>query len=698
MKHVGISWVVVTTLLTATALALAACGGGGGGGTPPAPPPTGMKISGEVLQPSAETMLRVGKLGALAPTTLLEPAPNATVELWEVDDDGDLIGVEPIATTMASLTGSWQFTLPVGMDLNAKLVVRVVLASGTMRGQVVTEFVTISPLSEFILQTLTSDGNDLGNVSPNDVITLKGYVEQADISKALDTGAVDEAIMALNEQFGDDTGYDSLLDQSQQPAGDATTATGQYWYADIGTQINSFGYSLAGVETAEFDVVGYADGTGTATSLGATSLLVVQPFSNPPPTAFTYNLQWLLEIEGPDAFGGTFSQNADGSIVVLEPFEEDICDDLSPCAGTGWRYPENTVTFCPVSQAPENGVYAAVTTERGVQYGLTGDGVIDTTNPLGVEVSYYVELLAKKGLVPNTTIDGKVYGVLTFGQWMAAGGPRSAIVGLAALQPTATGPGAGTLAHESAELGLHRIPNAPPPSATVAWENTGGDPNDPEPEEDAESGIPYTLDESTGEMTIGSGADQQKVFIGNGGDVLFWGHGEGENGIEGEVDFGVGVRLPTGEQPTVTAGSYKVLWMDLCYGEGGGTEITRSVAATIEFDPLLPPLQAVTGVVGPSLNLMGTGVFRTKMSDGDTDPDGGNDDLDLSGTWTWEDIGTPGLMTFSLTEDSDTIHGRGFMNFDGSFGVFGLWSSQLDGSHGDACVGIALLIRQPSTE
>ena len=88
-------------------------------------------------------------------------------------------------------------------------------------------------------------------------------------------------------------------------------------------------------------------------------------------------------------------------------------------------------------------------------------------------------------------------------------------------------------------------------------------------------------------------------------------------------------------------------------------------------------------------------VDGTVLHDADTAPTGGNDDLSLTGHWSWDDPETPGALSFTLEEDGDVIHAQGFMNFDGSFGVFRLWSSQLEGEGGDACIGIALLIREP---
>ena len=71
------------------------------------------------------------------------------------------------------------------------------VADGRAHGQVVTEFVSISPLSEFVLQTLAGSAGGLGNVTPAEVITLKGYVEEADLSQQLDTDDIDEALANL---------------------------------------------------------------------------------------------------------------------------------------------------------------------------------------------------------------------------------------------------------------------------------------------------------------------------------------------------------------------------------------------------------------------------------------------------------------------------------------------------------------------
>ena len=695
------TWATLVALLLGAPLVLASCGGGGGGSsgggiTPP--PEPGLEIDGRVLQPSVENpSLRIAKLGFYAPTTLLDPVPGAIVELWEVDDDGNLLGTDPIGTTTASITGDWRITLPAGTNLHAKLVVLTRLGPDVLRGQVVSEFVTISPLSEFVLRSLTSDGHDLGNVSPTDVITLSGYVEEADLRKVLDTGSIDDALLGLASHFGEDTGFDTIVDDSQQPSADATSATGRYWYSDTGTQLNSFMYALSSLEVGEFDVVGHADGTGTATAAGLTSIVMAQPLMMQP-MGFSYGLVYEIEVEDPDAFGSTFSHNADGTVTVLQPFEEEICDPLSPCAGTGWRYAPATASFCPVSQRGDNGVYAAMVTERGIQYSLTGEGTIDADSPLGTSTSYYMELLAKQGPVLNADVHDTIYGAVAFGQGMASGKGDREVVGarvgiyLQADEGTATG----ELGFDIEELRLRRTPDEQPPTAYVRWDDTGpGGEDDPEPTTAGTSGIPYTLDEATGRLVYGLEGDERQAFFGNGGDVVLMSDSMGENEGAAENYFGIGVRLPTEGQPMIDEGNYKVLWMDLCYGESGAMEVTRSVGATLDFQLAQMLVPGITSVVEPPLALTGSGVFRMKMHDADTAPTGGNDDLSLTGHWSWDDSETPGALSFTLEEDGDVIHAQGFMNFDGSFGVFRLWSSQLEGEGGDACIGIALLIREP---
>lgn len=695
MNQQRILWVATAVLVLGMTLALAGCGGGGGG-SPPAPPaPAGLEITGDALQPVPDNPMLTGKLATNVPTAVLEPVPNATVELWEVDDSGALVGSAPINSVMASLTGSWKMTLPPGTDLNAKLVVLVRLAAGDMRGQVVSEHVTISPLSEFVLETLTSDGNDLGNVSPADVITLNGYVAAADVSKALGKGSLDEALQALDSQFADDTGYDSIVDTSQQPAGDATDVAGDYWYLDLGLQVSSFQYQLCAAEEGEFRVVGGADGTGTAQALGLTSFQLVQVATQPPPLAeaiaLDYQLLWEVDVETPDAFTVDFTRNADGSLAVIEPFEEDICDPMSPCVGTGWRYPANAATFCPISPAPDNGVFAALVTERGVQYGLTPEGVIDTTNPLGTSYTYYLELLAKKGPVSNLDLDGRDFGWISFGRLMEAGAGRrllSAGLGLVSFDPPA-----GEVTLELAELSLERLPDGT--AALLAWDAVDGDENSPVPTIDGQEVAPYSLDEATGEVTISAGApEQSKAFLANGGDFLMWRESEGMNEAYGENLINVAVRLPDEAPPDITNRDYKVLWMDLCYGEEGGTEMARTVGASLRF---MPPQNNLAAISLPGLSLAGTGVYRQKANDLDTEPVGGNDELTLLGDWAWSGE-APGLMQFTVSEDGDDLYAQGFMNHDGTFGIFGLYSSQMNGSYGDACLGIALLIQQPSNE
>ncbi|MDF1701652.1 MAG: hypothetical protein P1V36_10900, partial [Planctomycetota bacterium] len=432
-------------------------------------------------------------------------------------------------------------------------------------------------------------------------------------------------------------------------------------------------------------------------ALGTTSFQAVQVATQPPHPAATvaldYQLLWEVDVETLDAFTADFTRNADGSLAVIAPFEEEICDPLSPCAGTGWRYPANAATFCPISPAPDNGVFAALVTERGVQYGLTPEGVIDTTNPLGTSYSYYLELLAKKGPVSNQDLGGRDFGWISFGRLMEAGAGRrllSAGLGLVSFDPQA-----GQVTRQLEELSLERLPDGM--AAQLAWEDTDGDPNEPLPTSDGQETTAYVLDEATGEVTLDPLAppsEQAKAFLANGGDFLMWRESEGMNEAYGENLINVAVRLSDEASPDVVFRDYKVLWMDLCYGEGGGTEMARTVGATLRF---MPPENNLAAISLPALSLAGTGVYRQKANDLDTDPEGGNDELNLIGEWEWAGPGDPpGLMRFTVSEEGDNLYAQGFMNHDGTFGIFGLYSSQLNGSDGDACLGIALLIQQPS--
>lgn len=698
------TFVTTLAMITCGALVLMSCGGGGGG-----TPPTGMTVSGDVLAPSSLSMtLHLGKIGAVGPLALLDPVPNATVELWEVDDSGNLIGTTPIATTMASLTGAWSFTLPVGLDLSANLVVRTILPTGTMHGQVVTDFISISPLSEFVLQSLASSAGGLGNVTTAEVVTLRGYVEEADLSKTLDTDDINEALSNLADKFVGNAGFDTLVATLAQPSADATALAGDYWYVDISAEVNSFGYTQCWAANAEVRITGEMDGSGTATSLSEAATGVSQVAGPLPPTLnalyaidWSYGLQWFVDIEDADDFTAGFTRSADGTVTLLSPFEESICDVGSPCEGTGWRWPAFTTTFCPIRLDPANGVFVASVTERSVQYGLTPGGVVDAANPLGAAYHYYMEFLAKKGALTNTALDGTTFGLMHWGQSMEAGPGERLLWGGKSIAIFSADPGAttGSIDHRSDSYGLIRTPAAyPGTTASVMWMDDDGDINHPEYGTD-DGILPYMLDETSGLLTISPAAppdEQGRAYLGNGGDFLMWREWDGMNDSYGENVVSVGVRLATSANPSIDGRTYKVLWQDVCYGQDGATEMSRLLGATVTFTGT-PPIPLRVGIVGPTVTLGGTGTFRYKSFDQDTEPDGGDDTISESGDWWWENDGFFGELAFTVDDEGDTINAEGFMNHDGSFGVFFVWSSNLDdiGNSGDACLGMAFLIRQP---
>ena len=130
-------------LLALTASVIVGCGGGGGGGVVDdgGSGGTGTEISGVVEAPSGViAMFEEKPLGiqmfemvmpsAYAAITGLQPVGGATVELIEIDNNGDQVGAV-LATTVTSITGDYTLTLPAGTDFAANLIVRITGTGGS---------------------------------------------------------------------------------------------------------------------------------------------------------------------------------------------------------------------------------------------------------------------------------------------------------------------------------------------------------------------------------------------------------------------------------------------------------------------------------------------------------------------------------------------------------------------------------------
>lgn len=143
IKHIAIAGALSSSLL------VAGCGGSSSSDSAADPQASSRDISGTATAP-AGTVAYYEKQNAFelalnffisplaAAITGLEPIEGAAVELIRVDNNGDQVGDVLAETRTSGLTGSYNLTLPEGVNLAGNLVVRITgTNSKNLRAQVV---------------------------------------------------------------------------------------------------------------------------------------------------------------------------------------------------------------------------------------------------------------------------------------------------------------------------------------------------------------------------------------------------------------------------------------------------------------------------------------------------------------------------------------------------------------------------------
>lgn len=430
------------TTLVAAAMMLVACGGGGGnsggtggtgdtGGTGG----TGVSVSGIASAPSgivAQLKHRNGFEVALdfiispaaAAVIGLNPVTGATVELIRVDNDGNQVG-DVLATTSTSITGNYSLKLPVGVNLAGNLVVRITGSGGTqMRAQVVEQTADITPVSEFILRKYIDNGVNLSNLVPTDVITLKGKVDDFDITAGADISAM---LATLENELGDYV--DNTVAASVAVAGDASTIAGDYRSQGFILSLHdgdqaSYGSVESEIFHSAFTFADGGNGRATFISGGEEGVtLRIQgaengaSFANDPYTN-----------TGTESKTMAFSAEANGTMSLMGDFSEEI--NLYDPHCCGWRWLPATYRFQKVKN---HGLFFGMNEEANVRYGLMDtnhDNVDDAVDPnakVGDEVFRELEVVARKpSAMTGSDLSGD-FGHVYMGIDLAATGPAISV-------------------------------------------------------------------------------------------------------------------------------------------------------------------------------------------------------------------------------------------------------------------------------
>jgi hypothetical protein len=147
----------------------------------------GIKLSG---------LLAVPGPAARNQSVLLRPVPNATINLYRINDDGTLNGAS-LASTPTDEFGNYELVLPDGMLLESNLVLRAEVADGVfLNALAVSQELNINATSEYIFtQIIESPDLLLSSLTIGSIFGLVEYVEDLNLSDGAD---LDATLLAID--------------------------------------------------------------------------------------------------------------------------------------------------------------------------------------------------------------------------------------------------------------------------------------------------------------------------------------------------------------------------------------------------------------------------------------------------------------------------------------------------------------------
>ena len=572
-------------ILCICVVCVGACGGGSDSG---ADGTAGLTISGTVSAPGGAVALfedrTVGRMLAnlIVPPVCavingLEPVPGATVELIMVDDTGAQVG-EVLARTVTSITGDYRLVLPAGIDLAANLVVRVTGGGSELRAQVVEESVDIDPSSEYVLRRLIESGTQLENVAANEVVLLRGQVEEFNLTAGAD---LSETLAQLEAVVGDTLDeMIEVIDEVQEAGGEFA---GTYHLATFdlllrynagidcstpGMQGSPFGATRVDIEEGTVTLAYQSDGVYGITFEGGGTDAELMAMSDGTGGILAYDLFLETFLDESDEASTTLSAVDDGGFAYTIPFEEAIRTDLEPPSGMRWA--PSTEIFYPLG----DGTFVALPSESGVQYCLTPEeDAVDPSSVVGRETTFFFDFLAaaSEGLTSDS-LSG-AYGLVGFGLALNGGGASEVFVDRVELSL-----GSGALDGTGRFLGISRVPDLSGLGVTLNfWQDESLLTGDYTVESDG--GLSVTIDDEEDEIELDG-------FVANQGDLLvLMGNDEelaGEDVLFAERNCIVGVKLPSGAVD-LAGKTYRFYELEINYGISGKTGLVRIPAGTVTF-------------------------------------------------------------------------------------------------------------------
>jgi len=547
---------------------------------------------------------------AYSEITGLQPVGGADVELIRVDDSGNQVG-DVLASTVTSITGDYSLALPSGVSFAGNLIVRITgNASTSLSAQVVDQTVDITPLSQFVLDKFVEDGTALDTLPVNEVVALRGRVEEFDLTVA--PGANIAAMIAQLEASTVGAFLDNEIDIiNSTPANSTvvTAATGNWSILEFelglgdndafpfGTIfLDIYNENLSIADDGDLDI---ADGGITIDIVSS----VIDVFTNFNVDGSDGSTNIYHEIGTGDS-GDSIEANIDsaGNVSIAFPFEEELetvdligggNDTDGDGPDFGWRWPPGTAVFFDTGNGNAK---IGVLNEAGIRYGTTDtdfDGINDAVNPndkQGDEVFIGLQFVLKQASSMTLADFNGVYGVvdMEFEVDTSPAASSSSVVGEITLNNGAATTTTGTVS----ELTIDRIPNLTTPNVfdvTLISTLDTAVPSDV---------FSYTTT-ATGGITVDFG--DEDTLVGQSNDdaslIAFVGNSTVKTGTPLEVtssDDSILLMTRLGSTtPAVTDSTYKLLPMLAEVSSSGATEFftfyadstmtfSNNIAATID--------------------------------------------------------------------------------------------------------------------
>jgi hypothetical protein len=647
----------VSYLITLIAMlaAISGCGGSSSSSSAPSDPaPQSLTVQGTAsAPPNTVASLRDDTFSRIVLNALIEPAAaaitglqpvdGATVELIRVDNNGDQVG-EVLAEAVTSTTGNYTLTLPQGVNLAGNLVVRITGNNAQMRSQVVDQQVDIDPASEFVLRKFIQQGTNLEELVVNDVVELKGKVDEFDLTAGADLTEMLEKLETEVGQF-----VESQVAVINEEPGNAAEVAGDY-------RANAFSLGLHDSEdesagtyandlySTDFTFANGGNGTVTVTLSGEESADAILTGN----TVSTASLFYETDIE---TLNETFSATlTDTGILSLEgEFEEDIDGD------NAFRYPPTTYNL---QGAPAGGLFFQVAREAGVRYGTTESGALDPQDRRGEEAYRALEVFAR---APQGMTDADLVG--DFGRVYFSSESQTGDIALESETNVVTFDGNGSA--DASESDSHRL------SSSVGYSNETLTP---------ETDLPVVITEDGDIVSIGD--EEMDGFINDTFDFISLVTSENETGFA-RFDTSLLVKLPDAA-PDLVGKRYRLLKLSN-YLAGNGNGDAQMALITSRFNSFVTIDSATEATLEGSLDE----VYKSGLA--------ANLELsasELSGTAT-VNVEANGAATLTSTTDSGETVLDGFFNQDASYGVFTVRFAPTQGDPDE--FGLAVLVEVPAS-